>query len=43
MVPDTVAEIIKNWDDGNNEIFDFSLDLEQVELFSYSKRAEWIG
>ena len=39
-LPGSVAEIILNWDDGNNTIFKFKSDLKSTSDFKASKRGK---
>ena len=41
--PGSVAEIIMNWDDGNNDIFTFGTDSEEAQNFKQSKRGRQIS
>ena len=41
--PSSVAEIILNWDDGNNTIFKFTSNSKSASDFKVSKRGKWIS
>ena len=41
--PGSVAEMILNWDDGNNTIFKFRSDSMSASDFKASKRGKWIS